>query len=870
MVEPFAAQQPAVTRPEQLAGSLARALTLFALVYATWHFGAAHATALKHLSAMLAVSGVLTIFARRSLTPTNYRLPVSLFALCFLWLGYAALQHSVIAGKLPWFFQSVAETRAEFADPAVASLGDAAQRLGHHSTFEPTTRATLMPEETRQAAVPFMLATVIAILASIQFGSRRWRNALLYVVIANAAALSFWGIIQTAGGKVMILPGIENTFANKTPFASFIYKNAGAAAILPPLFASLAILYYRRPSDNDTKWARRDWSWMMKPSNLALGFVAALILAGLATSLSRGAWIAALLALALVALRSGIKVNKPVAIAGAALASIVFAVIAVTGVGGDVKGRADQLSVSSIAGDSRWSHWQEGFATAIAHLPSGSGLGTYGYATLPHQTQTHRSWFREAHNQYLEVLTESGIIGLALMALLLVGFARVAWQLTDRGLRRESRAWGLLGLSLLVCGAFQSLFDFVLVIPANMMLYAALSATVFVLATKHGIRLPQPKAVPEWLGRSVPAWGIVALVLAGFSFHASSDQVQSDRALRLADTSLLSAQPSEEQVASQLEIISQAIANQPNNADLYATRAHWRLAHYRALVLSDSQAQQSGIGWNETKIENIFAILSQQDEASADELRAALLRSAEMRDHVALACEDLRRSISLQPLTPQPHLSACGLAALTEMPIEPWLASSSRLSNNSSMLLYLSGWLAFVSNHDEIAIDQWRKSLSIDHLHLGDIMVLSESRFAPIDIAENLVPADRPELYLELVQDNNQFQTGHSDPTLVATIKHQIHQSRSLDPGRAFSTLARLEQLLGNDSAAAEQWKLALQQRSRDAGYRLEYSRSLHRLGKNDEALRQAVLGQTLNPIDKRFERLAAEIRSEIREQTRR
>ena len=56
-----------------------------------------------------------------------------------------------------------------------------------------------------------------------------------------------------------------------------------------------------------------------------------------------------------------------------------------------------------------------------------------------------------------------------------------------------------------------------------------------------------------------------------------------------------------------------------------------------------------------------------------------------------------------------------------------------------------------------------------------------------------------------------------------------------------------------------------LQVNARDPSYRLEYSRSLSQLGRNEEALKQAVLGQTLNPIDRRFEHLTSRIRQEIR-----
>ncbi|MFH0925796.1 MAG: O-antigen ligase family protein [bacterium] len=93
----------------------------------------------------------------------------------------------------------------------------------------------------------------------------------------------------------------------------------------------------------------------------------------------------------------------------------------------------------------------------------GTGLGTYGYV-YPGPSS-------HAHNDYLELLSETGIIG---FAILILGIGPFLWRLVKAWFKTEDsyRRWmGLSGLTAIAAILLHSLVDFNLHIPANAFLF---------------------------------------------------------------------------------------------------------------------------------------------------------------------------------------------------------------------------------------------------------------------------------------------------------------------------------------------------------------------------------------------------------------
>ena len=114
---------------------------------------------------------------------------------------------------------------------------------------------------------------------------------------------------------------------------------------------------------------------------------------------------------------------------------------------------------------------------ALAYWPLGSGLGSYAWVFPRFQApEVGRYWLDLAHNDYLQILMETGALGLVAMALALALMGRRAMQLFSAGRGTWSSADRLAvacGLGLLAT-LLHAWVDYPFRIPANAMLAAFL------------------------------------------------------------------------------------------------------------------------------------------------------------------------------------------------------------------------------------------------------------------------------------------------------------------------------------------------------------------------------------------------------------
>jgi O-antigen ligase len=116
----------------------------------------------------------------------------------------------------------------------------------------------------------------------------------------------------------------------------------------------------------------------------------------------------------------------------------------------------------------------------------GTGLGTFGSAFLGYQREFPSAYFDHAHNDYLEILAETGWTGfLLLLAGSLIFIASTLARLPKVQVR-EARLIALGGLSAIFGLLIHSLFDFNLAIPSN-----ALSLTVAAGLTHQALRMEE-------------------------------------------------------------------------------------------------------------------------------------------------------------------------------------------------------------------------------------------------------------------------------------------------------------------------------------------------------------------------------------------
>ncbi|MEM7349338.1 MAG: O-antigen ligase family protein [Acidobacteriota bacterium] len=130
-------------------------------------------------------------------------------------------------------------------------------------------------------------------------------------------------------------------------------------------------------------------------------------------------------------------------------------------------GRWMETSAYEIALSSRFDVYQASLDLWLLFPWSGTGLGTFRQAfPLVQPVSLQQTWLH-AHNDILELLVTTGLVGLPLMAYGLWALYWRLWKVFQRGRRSADRAAGLGALGAVVGVLIHSCFDFGLTLPAN-------------------------------------------------------------------------------------------------------------------------------------------------------------------------------------------------------------------------------------------------------------------------------------------------------------------------------------------------------------------------------------------------------------------
>lgn len=176
------------------------------------------------------------------------------------------------------------------------------------------------------------------------------------------------------------------------------------------------------------------------------------------------------------------RVRSGVARATLALALIVGIVAATVFFGGE---QALSRFVGSVNTDDpttgRAHFWNVTLDIIRAHPFLGTGLGAFGVVYTHYDTNSGLFRLEQAHNDYLQILSDGGIVGAALGLFFVLALFRMGWQRRESGddFRRGVATGALAGCFAVLVHSF---FDFTLHTTANALLFLILAA----LATLNG------------------------------------------------------------------------------------------------------------------------------------------------------------------------------------------------------------------------------------------------------------------------------------------------------------------------------------------------------------------------------------------------
>jgi O-antigen ligase len=334
-------------------------------------------------------------------------------------------------------------------------------------------------DSTRSTVIMLILLLVSFIIAVNFFASRERLGTLISFLVIYGVALALFGLIQnfTWEGRVY---GFRVSKAS-VAFGPFINRNhfAGYMEMLIPVPISLVVARVVRKQ-----------SWMF------YGFAAAIMGLSLVMSKSRGGIISLMAGLIFIAVassqlrknkeRRSLEQNTAASVlkrigAVAAIGAAIF--IGVIWIGAEEVVRRAGETIDQVRSanqqetyTSREWIWKDTWKMVRANPLLGVGIGAYE-TVYPTYASGDDPYFRIdfAHNDYLQVLADAGIVGglLALWFIVLVARAVLSGiNASDPLIAAMALSAGAGIFSILV----HSLFDFNLQIPSNSLLFLLLSA----------------------------------------------------------------------------------------------------------------------------------------------------------------------------------------------------------------------------------------------------------------------------------------------------------------------------------------------------------------------------------------------------------
>lgn len=368
---------------------------------------------------------------------------------------------------------------------------------------------SVAPEETRIALSLWLAYSLIFFYTVQRIGDVDDVERILHWLVPIVVVLSILGLLQYlfSNNKFFWLyphpfaktnDAVKACFTNRNHFAEFVALTAG-----PLLWWCLAKNRSQRTRQYGTATSFDEPSRL---GNRGLGYLKWLalpiVLLALLLTQSRGGILAATISLVVAGIALyQIGVLKKSWMGTFAL-GIAFLVAAVLVVGTDTIFRrweaVAQLSWDQIdRGEARRSVWQNTWRAAQDFLVTGSGCGSFSAVYPLYQTtRSSRLYYTHAENGYLQVLLETGLPGVVLLALAcgtLIVWTWRAWKFAPSN--RHRSATGVIAGGLLAF-ASHGLVDYVWYVPA---LAAVVAILVGCLARLNQMARSeaQETAVPE-------------------------------------------------------------------------------------------------------------------------------------------------------------------------------------------------------------------------------------------------------------------------------------------------------------------------------------------------------------------------------------
>lgn len=804
--------------------------------------------------------------------------------LCALVLG--AFQLVPLSPETGAFFSpGGARLRSELASEQTSSDGSVAASLGIAAS-DSHLPLTLYPASTRRDLALLVLAVAVFLLGGAFFKTPRAHIWLCGLLAGAGTALTFFGLVQQLTWNGLLYWTVTMTHGG-APFGPFVNRNNAGGFLNLCLAGALGFTVWalartgpRAPVSGGAR-LREKRPWTTRAGDRLLESLASLnafkivavsftgfIVAGILCSLSRGSAVAMIGAAILTTIAALCARRGTVRLWGIWIAAMAgLTLVGWVGMSNPVKTRLATLFDQQEMSQVRVPHWRDGLKAAADFWQVGSGLGTYRYVYRPYQERLSEAWYRHAENQYLEVLLESGVVGLGMMLIMIVLVGMACWRLLRDDRDKRTFAFGIAGTFALTSQTIHAFFDFGVSIPANMILIALMFGAVsgraanltFKGVSSRLLALPRIQSLPTFVTT-------VLLVAALWGFLEVREVAAMETAMEQTRFEHTPGGSTPSELRSAIQTLDSAIARRRDDAE-----AHYRMATlwiylYRTRAMEQLRGE-SAEALDETALWNVtspVAIHGRAHQLTQQNLQSELenLRNQPViEDHLPNALRHLILADRSCSLLPWVHLKMAELCGLITDPSSDQIhiERSQRLAPGDPDLLFVCGLLELQAGRVELACDSWRRSLTLSSRYLDKVLSLAGRELSFWHTVEMAIPAS-PDLLIRLAREKYLGEEHATIRGMLVNRAGALIEELDLPEDERYYLRGSLCTLKELYPEAIIDLSRATELRPYEAGWRYELAVLLKQEGRLDEAHEQAKTCARLDPNNNRYRELLIEV----------
>lgn len=541
------------------------------------------------------------------------------------------------------------------------------------------------------------------------------------------------------------------------------------------------------------------------------------------------------------------------------------ALVAWIGMDQSLRNRLASFSNPEKAASGRMALWADSLK-AVPDFPwFGSGLGTFQHLYPVYQDRTDENLYVHAENHYVEVLMETGILGISMLAAFIGMAGWACWKLLRRASDARTTAFAAAAIFALTAHVVHAVGDFCLYVPANLALFALWSGAVCGSAADPFLAGAPAKRPARWLPAAV---SLIILGICGWGWLAASRWDRVAAALRQAEPLTPTPDIRSDEVLTTIRRLAGELDDCPDHAEglvrlsdleilLFQSRT---FEHWNRDNLPKSEAQSL---WRATSPYIFYGRLCASARSPDPRPLNNLRRDPAAQNALIPALHHAIQAADACPLLPNPHVTQALLCGLIGSPSDNqvFLARARRVASSSLESRFRCGMIEFYAGRIAPACRDWQRTLWLCNGRGPLATQILNLAFVHLTAWQllDMLPMS-PELLINISREHLALADRSSLRAMVSDRIRTLANEGNYPASQRFYFRGMAHSLAGEPAKAVDDFRNAVEEDPLNVGYRTLLARECLACGKLNLAREQLAFCAQYAPKNTEWQPLLAEL----------